>query len=411
MQPMTGSSQEWAQGSLRILPPSDLLQLLARRGFTGRLALILASTPRRVVAVHLERGRPVLVVGTGLHHTANAEGRAYRGRQVLLEALGWTVGTFRIDPLERALPQGAEAQELGAVDELLLAARERQRTWPALLRQLPGRLDEVTVVPGELARLPDDPVQQAVLQVLDGPTPLPEACLRSGVDEHVAIQALLDLARDHAVRLSSGEPRGAPVAPETIRTARDLALTLAPSATSGLTFKITVLSWDARTCFRTVEALLGRFRPPPEDVDSRPQYQILHEEAPLGDGLRLEVLAFRADVFEPALAAPLVRNCHLFLLVTDLDAGHVWGAERPLVERIQEIREMFSQAAAAARITVGAAAVTDPGVDILIPELARFASWSEVERPGFLDRLLADLARRLGVFTEAGSGPHGRPGG
>ena len=403
---MAGPSQDWAQGSLRIFPPGELLHLLARREFTGRLAFILASTPRRVVAVHLDRGRPVLVVGTGLHHAPGGGGGAYRARQVLLEALGWTVGTFRVDPLPQAVPRGATAQDLGAVDDLLLAARERQRVWPSLLRELPAPLEEVTVVPAAIESLPGDPVQQAVLQVLDGPLPLLEACRRTGVDEHVAIQALVALARTGAVELAAGQPRGLSVAPETIRTARELALTLAPSETSGSTFKITVLSWDARTCYRTVEALLGRFRPPPADVEQQPQYQVLHEEAPMDGALRLEVLAFRADVFEPALAAPLVKNCHLFLLVTDLDAGHVWGAERPLVERIQEIREMFSQAAAAARITVGGTAVTDPGADMLLPELGRFASWTEIERPGFLDRLLVDLARRLGVFTEVASGPH-----
>ena len=41
--------------------------------------------------------------------------------------------------------------------------------------------------------------------------------------------------------------------------------------------KITVLSWDSRTCFRTVNALLGRDRQPPEDVERQPRYQVLHE--------------------------------------------------------------------------------------------------------------------------------------
>ena len=65
---------------------------------------------------------------------------------------------------------------------------------------------------------------------------------------------------------------------------------------------------------------------------------------------------------------------------------------------------MFSQAAAAGRITIGAGAVTDPGCDVLIPELGRYTSWAELKHPGFLGEVLRELAHRLGLITETPSG-------
>ena len=127
------------------------------------------------------------------------------------------------------------------------------------------------------------------------------------------------------------------------------------------TLKVTVISWDAGTCFRTVEALLGRSRPAPPDIEEQPRYHILHESAAIDDEFELEVFAFRADTFAPELAAPLVQGCHLFLLVTDIEAGHAWGAEKPLIERVDAMRGIFSGAMVAGRVTVGAGAVTDPG--------------------------------------------------
>ena len=399
----------WAQGSLRIIPPGDLLALAARRKLTGRLVLFSASTPRRIVAVHLDAGRPVLAVGTGLHGARGPVEDTYRARQAVLEALGWSVGSFRLEAMARALPEGTEAQDLGTADNLLLAARERARQWPGMLRRLPGPWDEIVVHPAGIRELPQDPVGQAILQVLDQPRPLPELGPRCGVDEHMVLAAVLALAADGMVRLASAGTLPGLDDPEVARLARLLAMTLSPSESSRDIFKITVLSWDSATCFRTVEALLGRNRPVPPEIEAQPRFQILHETAPLAEGQRLEILSFRSDVFEPTFVAPLVQNCHLFLLVTDTEAGHVWGAEQPLVERIQSIREMFSQAAAAGRLTVGAGAVTDPGCDVLIPELGRFVAWEEVARPGFLAGILRELADRLGLL-DAGEIP-ASPGG
>ncbi len=400
---MKESSQAWAQGSLRIIPPADLLSLASTRKLTGRLVLFSASTPRRVIAIHLDRGRPVLAVGTGLHGSRTQAEEAYRARQAVLEALGWTVGSFRFETLESALPEKARPQDLGGAENLLLAARERASQWPVLLRRLPGPWEELVVHPVQIRELPSDPVAQALLQVLDQPRPLPELGPRCGVDEHVVLASVLALADARMVRLAAAGMLPGLDDPEVARLARFLAMTLSPSESARDLFKITVLSWDSATCFRTVEALLGRFRPVPHDIEDQPRYQILHETAPLGKGQRLEILSFRSDVFEPAFVAPLVQNCHLFLLVTDTEAGHVWGAEHPLVDRIQSIREMFSQAAAAGRLTIGAGAVTDPGCDVLIPELGRYVSWSEVSRPGFLAGLLRELADRLGLLEDAES--------
>ncbi len=138
-----------------------------------------------------------------------------------------------------------------------------------------------------------------------------------------------------------------------------------------------------------------------------PRYHILHETAQLGNGLRLEVLAFRADAFEPLFAAPLVQDCHLFLLFTDIDAGHVLGTERPLLERVNELRAMFHGTSIAARITVGLGAATDPGCDVLIPELGRFDSWRQLMLPTFLPWLLSEVTTRFDIDAAAAdSGAH-----
>jgi len=159
--------------------------------------------------------------------------------------------------------------------------------------------------------------------------------------------------------------------------------------------KITIISWDAGTCFRTVETLLERNRPAPHDVEEQPRYHILHEIAAVDEDLQMELFAFRADTFAPELAAPLVQGCHLFLLVTDMEAGHVWGAEKPLAERVDALREIFSGAMIAGRITVGAGAVTDPGCDVMIPEIARFVSWKEVKAADLLQAVLREVSGRL----------------
>jgi hypothetical protein len=117
----------------------------------------------------------------------------------------------------------------------------------------------------------------------------------------------------------------------------------------------------------------------------------------LGETHRLEVLGLRADAFQPEFAAPLVQNCHVVLVGADLDAGHIWGGERGLVDRLNEVRKMLRGGIAAGRVTVGGGAVTDPGCDVVIPELARFFSWEDLETPEFLPSVLREAARRLGL--------------
>jgi len=165
----------------------------------------------------------------------------------------------------------------------------------------------------------------------------------------------------------------------------------------GTTLKITVLSWDSRTCFRIVEALLQRFREPPDNVEDHPRYHIIHERVPLSETHQLEVLGLQADAFEPDFAAPLIQNCHVLLVGADIEAGHVWGGERRLVDRLNEVRAMLRSGIAAGRVTIGAGAITDPGCDVIIPELARYVGWEDLETPDFLPSVLKEAASRLGL--------------
>jgi hypothetical protein len=396
----TGTS-EWAQGSLRLLSAADLLGLLARRRFTGRLTLV-SPTPRQLVAVSLDDGTPTLVQGSGLDREAPEPQASHRARQTLLEALAWTVGTFRVEtgPANR----GQETQRLGKVDELLSAARIRDRIWARLMARLPRPLDEVVVAPAGSGGSDGDPIRARVRTTVRQTMPLAAVSSACGLDDHVALAAALDLADAGLLTLGTAAEVEAPPRPGLAANVRGLLDVFQPDG-SGRTLKITVLSWDARTCFRAVEAILGRDRSAPDDADELPCYHILHETSALGEGLRLEVLAFRADAFEPLFAAPLVQDCHLFLLFTDIDAGHVLGSERPLVERLNELRAMFHGTSVAARVTVGTGAVTDPGCDVLIPELGRFDDWRRLMRPAFLPWVLNEVAARLGVEASTTDDP------
>jgi len=393
---MEGASNgDWAQGSLCLVPPAELLDMLARRRFTGRLALMTAATPRRIVAVHLQDGRPVLVVGSGMPHGHSAREDAFRARQVLLEALGWSAGTFRAETAA-APPADSHRHDLGDVANLLLAARERARTWPKLVRRLPAPFSELWVAPrSSLGGRPDDPVQQQVLGAVAERLPLSRIGACCGLDDHVVVAAVLELAA--ARLLSLGTEDGLDAAADPAVRDRVAALLELAGRDGGRTLKITVLSWDSRTCYRTVQAIIGRNRAVPDDIERQPRYQVLHETLPIADPFSVEVLAFRADAFEPAFAAPMVHDCHVFLVVTDLDAGHVWGGERPLVERLNQIREMFAGTSFAGRVTIGAGAVTDPGCDVLLPELGRFVGWGDVVASSFLASVLGTLCDRLGV--------------
>ena len=397
----SSGTSEWAQGSLRLLSPADLLGLLARRRFTGRLTLV-SPTPRQVVTLLLVDGLPTQVLGLGARKGGPAAYALHHARQALLEALAWTVGTFRIETGLATLEH--QPQRLGEVEELLSSSRDRDRVWARLMARLPRPLDEIAVAPAGSETNDRDPVRMSVRGAVRRTMPLAEVPAVCGLDDHVALTAALDLADAGLLTLGTAAEVEAPPRPALAATVRALLGVLQPGS-AGRTLKVTVLSWDARTCFRAVEAILGRDRCAPEDADDLPRYHILHETAQLGNGLRLEVLAFRADAFEPLFAAPLVQDCHLFLLFTDLDAGHVLGTERPLLERVNELRAMFHGTSIAARITVGLGAATDPGCDVLIPELGRFDSWRQLMLPSFLPWLLSEVTTRLDIEASSTDDP------
>jgi|GEM_PF-3947216 len=400
---MTRKTQNevWVEGKLRLLPATDLLRLLGKRRFTGRFAMISAGASKRVVALHLEDGEPSLAIGTGISQASPLPEQSFRARQLLLEALGWTMGSFRID--EIPIPERAQRQELGTLDDLLTAARRRSELWPGLVRRLPGPIQDLTVTRLNASALPSEPIQQAVLQALAGPTPLQEVAPRCAVDEDLVLKALLDLAGQDAISIGTFSDTSAVGSRQIDELLPPLLAALRGGDHQTATLKVVILAWDARTCFKTVNALLGRRTAVPDDVEQQPRYQILQEKGTLGSGMKLEVLGFRADTFQPAFAAPLVQDSHIFLLVTDLDAGQLRGTERPLVDRINELRDMFSGATVAGRITVGAGAVTDPGCDVVIPEIARYVSWEDLMKSDLLGSVLREVSNRLGLASHPDS--------
>ncbi len=395
---MTGPNPgDWAQGSLRLLPAAMVLEMLAKREFTGRFALVSAATPRRVVTVHMERGRPVLVAGSGVPPGLPVAEESARARQVLVEALGWTVGSFRAEVLATALTEGERHHEIGEIDELITSAEERSRMWPRLAARLPTSYEAAFAARGPVTLESDDPVQQAILAALDRPRALRSLAAICGIDDHVLLRAALDLEHAGALRLGTESHLKTPADPELSRIVSDFLAFVRTDEAMPRALKITVLSWDAATCFRAVEALMGRHGEPPGDVESQTRFHILHELRSLSGGDSVEVLAFRADAFEPAFVGALVQDCHLFLLVSDADAGHLSSEDRPLVERVNELRGMFRGASAAGRVTVGGGAVTDPGTDSMIPELTRYVSWSELAGDRLLPAVLREVGRLLGI--------------
>ena len=388
---------QWANGSLSLLQPIELLDLLTARGFTGRLVLAAAGSPRRVVAIHLEHGEIVMVLGSGIPAQASTEERIYRARQVLLAALTWSRGEFQVEAIEDESTKHPTTI-FASFREVAVAAMDRARRWPKLAARLRSPLDEIRIVPTGSTTDSLTEHQASVLAAIDGPTPLTAIGPHCGLDEHLILDVLMQLSASGIVNAVTDTVVQARDDKRTTNLVRSILGALTGVETSAAqTLKITVLSWDARTCFRTVEALTGSFREPPQDVEQQPRYHFLHQQLPLSDDYDVEILAFRADVFEPTFTAPLVKNCHLFLLVTDIEAGHVWGAEKPLVDRIGEIREMFADAVAATRITIGSAADTDHGCDVLIPEIGRFDDWNSVSTTEFLPDLLEQVAWRLGI--------------
>ena len=391
-----GPDSAWAQGSLRLMPPWEILPILERRTFSGRLVLVSAASPRRVVVLHLADGRPIAVAGSGLPQDASPEVECHAARQILLDALTWTRGSFRVEARRDGDPAPTSGQKLAESTALIRSAAERATAWSELAGELPGDWARLHIARGAVAARAREETHRRLLDALSEPMPLRRLPAVTGMDDHVVLAAVVGLARTGEVVLGDELELGRLGDPELPALIQALIEALPEGDAAGRVLKITVLSWDARTCFRAIEALAGRSGRPPDDVELQPRYQIQQRVVPAGNGMLVELLAFRADAFDPAFAAPLVHDCHLFLLFTDIEAGHLLGAERPLVERVDEIRKMFQGTVIACRITVGAGAVTDPGTDILLPEIGRYLSWSDLSSRRFLVDVLREVVQRLG---------------
>lgn len=390
------SSSLRAQGSLEQYSPTELLDRLAQLGFTGRLSLVATPGQRRVVTLHLEDGEPVLAVGSSIARGLPEQDEAYLSRQAILEALCWEQGQFSLAEGSPGAVSPKHRLTLGSAQNLIQATIDRQKLWDAHVAQLPAPIDKVTVTKINDEAQHSNSVDQAVLAATSAtPVGICEVARRTRHDAHLVLQSIVELAAVSSLSLSC------PEAEESLfnngiegMIVRLLDL-LQPGRAHKQTLKITVLSWDSATLFRAVDTLFGRHREPPSAVDDSPRYQVISETMKLKKDVQLEVLAFRSDAFEPDFCAPLVQDCHVFLLFSDLEAHHSLDDEAPLVDRINRVREMFSGASLAGRVTVGASAETDPGCDVLLPELGRYYGWAAVQTPGFLPNLLSEVIGRL----------------
>ncbi len=391
------SSELWAQGSLSLFSPLELLKRLGDRSFSGRLSLVSSGPPRRVVTLHLEQGEPVLTVGTGIPRDLLPDDEGYRSRQVLLDALGWADGRFSITVSQPGNVRASHREQLGNIAGLTLAGEDRARSWEKCARKLPGPWDQVTVTvgtPGDHDR--EDMVEAVIFaHIASGPAKLQDLARRTQIDEHVVLETVTRLIGTGDLRLDLPEEMAFADTGALEEAVTDLLEKLQNEGTNGQRLKITVLSWSSATSFKAVDALFGRTRIPPEDIEDLAQFQVISEELRLNGGKGIEVLAFRSDAFEPDFCAPLVQDCHLFLLFSDLESGRLWGEDGPLVERINNLRNMYRGASVAGRITVGASAATDPGCDVLLPELGRYLNWGQIQDGSFLLNLLTDVLRRL----------------
>lgn len=361
------------------------------------MSLVSSSSPRRVVTLHLEKGEPVLTVGTGIPQDLLPEDEGYRSRQVLLDALTWADGRFSITASQPGNVRASHRETLGHIDCLAASGEDRLETWARCSGELPGPWDKVTVTvgtPGDQDR--EDMVEAVIFaHIASGSTKLQDLARQTQIDEHVVLETVTRLIGTGDLHLSvpKDDASGDTGALEKVVT--DLLTKLQADSDNGQRLKITVLSWSSATCFRAVDALLGRTREVPEDIETLAQYQVISEDFRINDGRDVEVLAFRSDAFEPDFCAPLVQDCHLFLLFSDLESGRLWSEDGPLVERINSLRNMYRGASLAGRITVGASAATDPGCDVLLPELGRFINWEQIQDSSFLLKLLTEVCTRL----------------
>lgn len=384
-----------AQGSLSQFSPFDLLDRLGQLGFTGRLSLVSEDSPRRVVTLHLEHGEPILAVGSGIPRGLSEADEAHCSRQAFLESMCWEQGRFSIGEGEPGSVRGKHRGILGSTRELIEAANLRQETWELNLSRLPASVERVKVRRRADQWTTDDPVEATVVEATSSdPVSIPELSLRTQLDEHLVLRSVIDLAARSILELTAPVSDENLIVPDVEQGVLRLLELVSVGATRSRTLKMTVLSWDSATIFRAVEAIQGRSNEPPEAIDDSPRFQVISETIELRNRVQLEILAFREDAFEPDFCAPLVQDCHVFLLVSDVEAGHN-ADEAPLVDRINRVRSMFSGLSLAGRITVGASAETDPGCDVLLPELARYDSWRAAQKPGFLAALLRELVSRL----------------
>ncbi len=391
------SSELWAQGSLSFFSPLELLARLGDRSFSGRLSLVSSGPPRRVVTLHMEQGEPVLAVGTGIPRDLLPDDEGYRSRQILLDALGWANGRFSITVSQPGNVRANHRKQLGTLEGLTLAGEARKRSWEKCVGVLPGPWDQVTVTvgtPGDHDR--QDMVEAVIFaHIASGPAKLQDLARRTQIDEHVVLETITRLIDAGDLRLDLPEEMTFADTGALEEAVTDLLKKLQDGSSTGHRLKITVLSWSSATSFRAVDALFGRTGNPPEDIEGLAQFQVIFDEIKLNGGKAVEVLAFRFDAFEPDFCAPLVQDCHLFLLFSDLESGHLWSEDGPLVERINNLRNMYRGASVAGRITVGASAATDPGCDVLLPELGRYLSWDQIQDGSFLLNLLKEVCKRL----------------
>ena len=350
-----------------------------------------------MVTLHLEQGEPVLTVGTGIPRDLLLEDEGYRSRQVLLDALGWAEGRFSITVSEPGNVRADHREQLGNIAGLTLAGEDRKRSWERCARELPGPWDQVTVTvgtPGDHDR--EDMVEAVIFaHIASGPAKLQDLARRTQIDEHVVLETVTRLIGAGDLQLDLPEEMAFADTGALEEAVNDLLGKLQDDGNNGKRLKITVLSWSSATSFRAVDALFGRTRIPPEEIETLAQFQVISEELKLNDGKGVEVLAFRSDAFEPDFCAPLVQDCHLFLLFSDLESGRLWSEDGPLVERINNLRNMYQGASVAGRITVGASAATDPGCDVLLPELGRYLNWDQIQDGSFLLNLLTEVSERL----------------
>ncbi|MFZ4517719.1 MAG: DUF4388 domain-containing protein [Microthrixaceae bacterium] len=132
------------QGTIDILPLTDVLQLLASSARTGRLVL------------EGDRGRAMVVMSDGLVAGGDLDGSPYGPLDLVVGALRFREGSFVFDVDEVVLPDTAEPRP---VAELLEQAAAVLAEWEEVLAVVPSaqhRVAPVATVEDEIVLAPDD---------------------------------------------------------------------------------------------------------------------------------------------------------------------------------------------------------------------------------------------------------------